>query len=319
MNGFPSVLESIYDLDRGQIERLCETASGFKHRHAPAPIPPEQQKTVCTLFLERSTRTKNSFAIAAHRLGHFHLDFDATTSSMGKGESIEETLRTLAAQGVALCIVRTPQAGLLSSLRAHAPLRLVNGGDGPHQHPTQVLTDLFTMLEADFHPKNRRVVVIGDSAHSRVSRSLCELLSLFKAKPVLCGPPEFMPNPLPQGVEVCGDLERAVGGGELLYLLRIQKERHQGLSTAAASDYHDKWGIDADKLARWNADIPIFHPGPTNIGVEIAQDVLDSPNYRGYDQVRHSIFMRMAIIAASLDNADAPLEKRYTQLFDRKR
>ncbi|TNE98610.1 MAG: aspartate carbamoyltransferase catalytic subunit [Deltaproteobacteria bacterium] len=307
MNNFPSVFEAINDLSKDQIEGLLILARKFKERDHDKPQFPNKLPIVANSFLENSTRTKNSFAIAIKRLGCHYLDFNTETSSLNKGESLEETLLTLYAQGVDLCIIRTSVSNQLSEFKNNTPVKIINGGDGTNQHPTQALLDLFTMQEIGIELEGKTMAIIGDCIHSRVGHSLCELLPQFGCNIILCGPSDYVPKtPEYEGVEISNDLESTVKRSDFLYTLRIQKERHAGSTEAAKhyDTYHDKYGISRDKLKAWNKEVPVFHPGPANIGVEISTDIIKSSLYKGYDQVVNSIYMRMAIITAILSNND---------------
>lgn len=306
MNNFPSVFEAISDLSKDQIEGLLILARKFKTRDHDKPQFSNKIPIVANSFLENSTRTKNSFAIAIKRLGCHYLDFNTETSSLKKGESLEETLLTLYAQGVDLCIIRTSVSNQFEEFKNNTPVRIINGGDGTNQHPTQAILDLFTMQEIGIDLEGKTMAIVGDCEHSRVGHSLCELLPLFGCKIILCGPDGFVPTSTEyKDVEISNDLESTVKRSDFLYTLRIQKERHSGSDqTQHYETYHDKYGINREKLRAWNKEVPVFHPGPANIGVEISSDIIKSSLYKGYDQVVNSIFMRMAIITAILSNND---------------
>ncbi len=310
MQNFPSVFESIKDLEKVQIDGLLSLASkfkGFAHDWQGLPIPFLKRPIIATSFLENSTRTKHSFAVAINNLGATYVDFNADTSSLKKGESLEETLKTLHAQGVDLCIIRTSVSEEFAKFKENPPIKIINGGDGTHQHPTQALLDLFTMMEIGLEIEGKTIAIIGDNIHSRVSHSLIDLLPQYGAKIILCGPKECLPsqeeinNP---SVSLSYNVDETIAQSDLLYLLRIQKERHQGEPTQYYETYPEKFGISVERLKQHNKIIPVFHPGPANVGMEISKDLMDSPYYFGYEQVHNSIFMRMAIIQAVLQNAD---------------
>lgn len=297
MQNFPTVLENISDLTFEQIHSLLSLAKKFKKGDIPlGPMQSEGGKNpICaTSFLENSTRTKHSFAIAIQQLGAMYIDFNAEASSLKKGESLEETLLTLHYQGVDLCIIRTSNSHELSQFKINPPLKIINGGDGINQHPTQALLDLFTMLECQHGPKNKTIAIIGDCIHSRVGHSLIELLPQFGAKIILCGPEEYLPKNYGPDILCTTSLSEAMAKSDLLYLLRIQKERHVNQNNH--NHYHDNYGINLEKLKKEKKFFPLYHPGPVNIEVEISKDALKSPHYFGHEQVKNSIFMRMAII-----------------------
>lgn len=307
MHKFPSVLESIKDLDNDQINGLIALARKFKGYSKDwqgLPIPFIRTPIIATSFLEDSTRTKHSFAIAIEKMGATYIDFNAEKSSLKKGETLEQTLHTLHAQGVDLCIIRTSVSNQLSEFKKFPPIKIINGGDGTHQHPTQALLDFFTMLEVGLNPKETTLAIIGDVYHSRVGHSLIDLLPRFGIKIILCGPAECLPESVPEGVTITDNRDEAIEKATALYLLRIQKERHQGVEAAYYPTYPEKYGVSLDLLKKMKKPMPIFHPGPANIGVEISKDLIESDLYMGHLQVRNSIFVRMAIIQAILQNKD---------------
>ncbi|MCO4792602.1 MAG: aspartate carbamoyltransferase catalytic subunit [Bacteriovoracaceae bacterium] len=306
MNNFPSVFEAISDLSKDQIEGLLILAKKYKDRSYDKSDFTNRIPIVANSFLENSTRTKNSFAIAIKKLGCHYLDFNTETSSLKKGESLEETLLTLYSQGVDLCIIRTSVSHHFSEFKNNAPIKIINGGDGTNQHPTQALLDLFTMTELGIDLEGKTMAIIGDCVHSRVGHSLMELLPLFGCKIILCGPSGFVPESSDNdSIEISNDLESTVKRCDFLYTLRIQKERHSGTDqTKHYETYHDKYGLNKERLEKWNKNVPVFHPGPANIGIEISSDLMKSNLYKGYDQVVNSIHMRMAIITSILSNND---------------
>lgn len=310
MNSFPSLLESIGDLNKTQIDGLLSLASKFKHRESESNLFTYRRPVIATSFLENSTRTKHSFAIAVQRLGAIYLDFNAETSSLKKGESLEETFLTLFNQGVNLCVFRSSVSNQLSQFRESPPIKIINGGDGVNEHPTQALLDLYTMLELSPELDGKTLAIFGDNIHSRVGHSLIKLLPMFGMKVILCGPDAFLPakNTLPPGIELSNNRDETIKRCDFIYLLRIQKERHQdsGLNHITTNDneYLETYGVKLDLLKRMNKLIPVLHPGPANIGVELDASLIKSSLYKGYHQVQNSIPMRMAIIQSMLVNND---------------
>ena len=313
MNGFPSILESIQDLTKPQIDALLERANALKNR-APARLPLDKSLYVATSFLEHSTRTKFSFASAIKRLGGNHIDFQAENSSLKKGESLEQTLLTLYYQGIDICIIRTNESHLLDQFKDNPPIKIINGGDGSNQHPTQALLDLMTFIEVLGSLKGKRITIIGDCEHSRVTHSLIELLPQYGVELCLCGPESFLPDTQAEGVTHTSDLDWALENTDAIYLLRIQSERHDQSDQRDNSGYHESWGINLSKLKKHNVTLPIFHPGPANIGVEISQELVDSNLWMAHHQVRNSVYMRMAIIEAMVGNGDNKVGAQYRDL-----
>ena len=295
MKPFPSILETTQDLSLDQIEKLLHLAKNFKDGQDPMFFFKQNSPILSTLFLENSTRTKTSFAIAIQKLGGHYIDFNVDTSSLKKGENLEETLLTLKYQGVDVCVIRTPNSNEFTPFKENPPIKIINGGDGVNHHPSQGLLDLFTFFELGIDPKGKTMVVIGDILHSRVFNSLSDLFIRFGGKIIICGPKECLPNSV-KGIEVTDSLDDALSKADLIYSLRIQKERH-AKPVAYYDTFPEKFGLNLKKLKN---NIPVFHPGPVNIGVELSQDILRSSHYQGYQQVKNSIYMRMALITAMI-------------------
>jgi aspartate carbamoyltransferase catalytic subunit len=295
MKSFPSILSTTLELSRDQIEELLTLAKKYKVGQDPLFFFKQNPFILSTLFLENSTRTKTSFAIATKKLGGHYIDFNVDTSSFKKGENLEETLLTLKYQGVDLCVIRTPNSNEFEPFKENPPIKIINGGDGINHHPSQGLLDLFTFLELGIQPEGKTMVVIGDVIHSRVFNSLSDLFLRFGGKIIICGPKECLPNST-EDIEVTDSLEYALSKADLIYTLRIQKERHQK-PVSYYDSYPENFGLTVKKLKN---NIPVFHPGPVNIGVELSQDILRSSHYQGYQQVKNSIYMRMAIITAMI-------------------
>lgn len=306
MASFPSLLESIDDLSHEQIEVLVSRSQHFKNNPQLSPFNTTPKPIIATSFLENSTRTKHSFAVAIRRLGGLYLDFNAETSSLKKGESLEETFLTLFYQGVNLCVFRSSVSNQLAQFRESPPIKLVNGGDGVNEHPSQALLDLFTLLELSPDLKGKTISIIGDNIHSRVAHSLIKLLPQFGMKIILSGPLEFLPDraTLPANIELLTDRDETVRRSDFIYLLRIQKERHAD-SNATSDNYLETNGVSLSLLKKLNKLVPVLHPGPANIGVELDEALIKSSLYKGYLQVENSIPMRMAIIEAMLLNNDS--------------
>ncbi|MBY0415676.1 MAG: aspartate carbamoyltransferase catalytic subunit [Bdellovibrionales bacterium] len=312
MASFPSLLESIGDLETNQIEVLLSRSKHFKNNPQLSPFSQTFPKPcIATSFLENSTRTKHSFAVAIQRLGGNYIDFNAESSSLKKGESLEETFLTLFHQGVNLCVFRTSVSHQMQEFKQHLPIKLVNGGDGVNEHPSQALLDLLTLLELESDIDGKTISIIGDIVHSRVAHSLMKLLPLFGLKIILNGPDEYLPksDSLPRGVSILKDRDEAIAKSDFLYLLRIQKERHENNGEDTLNSYVAKYGVTLELLKKLNKLIPVLHPGPANIGVELDQALIKSSLYKGYLQVENSIPMRMAIIEAMLLNNDQNIGK----------
>ena len=311
MNTFPSILEGIQDLDKKHINHLLSRTDNLKNGQ-PARLPLQKTLAVATSFLEHSTRTKHSFAMAIKRLGGFHIDFTAENSSLKKGESLEQTLLTLFYQGIDICVIRSSQSHLLEQFKEKPPIKIINGGDGQNQHPTQALLDLFTIKEQFGDLNGKVVTIVGDCRHSRVTHSLIDLLPLFGVKLYLCGPREFLP-PKDENdqFEFIENLDQALEISDMIYLLRIQSERHDSKGPIDKTTYHKKWGINKEKLIKHGKVLPIYHPGPANIGFEVSNEIINSEIWMAHKQVINSVYMRMAIIEAIICNNDFNIGARY--------
>jgi aspartate carbamoyltransferase catalytic subunit len=307
MSSFPSVLESIDDLTKNEIECLLTLA---KNINVNISNPFLKNSIVATSFLENSTRTKHSFAAAIIKLGGHYLDFNTENSSLKKGESLEQTFLTLYYQGIDLCIVRSSVNNVLSAFKKSPPIKLINGGDGTNEHPTQALLDLLTLINyvGDISSlKGKRIAILGDNIHSRVSHSLIKLLPIFGVEIILCGPEEFLPalKDRSANIHYSTDRNTTLSHCDFIYLLRIQNERHASHSFISIADYKEHFGITLGLLKKIGKLIPVLHPGPANIGVEIDQELISSNLYMGHQQVKNSVPLRMAIMQSMLLNNDS--------------
>jgi aspartate carbamoyltransferase catalytic subunit len=302
----PRNLLSVGDLDAGSLELVLDTAEQMDEvaRRPIKKVPTLRGLTVCNLFLEDSTRTRISFDIAAKRLSADVITFSAKGSSVSKGESFKDTALTLDAMGVDAVVVRSGSSGAPLQLSRYLDVPILNAGDGWHQHPTQALLDLFTIRRHFGRIEGLVVTIAGDVLHSRVARSEVQALLLAGAHVRVCAPPTLLPPAVeewvgPGGVgrvEVVTDLDDALPDTDVLYLLRVQRERmHRGFFPSTR-EYARFYGVDLPRLARLPEHAVVLHPGPMNRGVEIAHDVADSPRALITDQVANGISVRMACL-----------------------
>jgi aspartate carbamoyltransferase catalytic subunit len=293
-------LLDIESLDRTEIEEILERAKFFQ------PLPNEtyrrletlKGKTVINLFFEASTRTRVSFEIAARRLGAETLTIAAQGSSVSKGESLVDTLNTLAAMRPHAIVMRHAASGAPQFLARHLQIPIVNAGDGTHEHPTQALLDARTILDHRPSLAGLRVAIIGDIAHSRVARSNVHLLSKFGAQIVLCGPPSLLPRELEQlatGVQLAWNMTDALQGADVIMMLRVQLER-QHEAPMAASEYFRFYGLRLEHLEHARPDVIVMHPGPINRGRELSSEVADSQRSVILNQVENGVAVRMAVL-----------------------
>src|ERR1700751_2204216 len=255
-------------------------------------------RTVVNLFFESSTRTRTSFEIAAKRLGADAVSITAAGSSVSKGESLVDTLNTLAAMRPDAIVMRHAASGAPYFLARHLPTPIINAGDGTHEHPTQALLDARTILDRRPTLEGLRVAIIGDIAHSRVAPSNVHLLSKFGAEIVLCGPASLLPVELAQlapGVQLTTDIREALRDAEVIMMLRVQLER-QHEASFPASEYFQFYGLRLEHLDLAKPDAIVMHPGPINRGRELSSEVADFQRSVILNQVENGIAVRMAVL-----------------------
>ena len=292
-------LISIEDLDRDQVTLILDTAEQLLPiaERRMKTVPTLRGRVVCNLFLEDSTRTRISFDIAAKRLSADVINFSAKGSSVSKGESFKDTALTLKAMGVDAVVVRSGSSGAPLQLSRYLDVPILNAGDGWHQHPTQALLDVFTMRRHLGDLAGRRVAIVGDVLHSRVARSEVEALRLLGAEVVLVAPPTLLPPEVATwGVTVGGRLDDVLPEVDVLYLLRVQRERMHRAFFPSTREYARVWGVDARRLDLLKPDALVMHPGPMNRGVEIDSDVADLPRAVIEEQVTNGIAIRMSLL-----------------------
>lgn len=297
------------DFTSEEIELVLETADAMREvlgRDVPR-LPTLRGTTITTLFYEASTRTRASFELAGKALGADVINVSAAGSSVEKGESLVDTVRTLQAIGVDILVMRHPKSGAPYLAARHLNAAVINGGDGWHAHPTQALLDLYTMRRHLGSMRGRKVVIVGDITHSRVARSNLWGLTAAGAQVVVCGPPTLIPKGLgkatPEGgelglppVRVEHDLRRALEGADVVMVLRLQQERMQGGLLPSLREYSRRYEITAERLRWANPGALVMHPGPMNEGVEIAPDVAYSVQSRIEEQVTNGVAVRMALL-----------------------
>jgi aspartate carbamoyltransferase catalytic subunit len=284
-------LLSIADLTRDDVERILETAGALAG--VEGKLPSLAGKRVLNLFFESSTRTSSSFELAAKRLSADVTTLKAAGSSVDKGESLKDTVLTLAQYDPDAIVVRHPQIGAPWLVARYSGAAVVNAGDGKHQHPTQALLDLFTMRDALGRLDGLHVAIVGDVLHSRVARSLLQALALVDARTTVVGPPTL----LPRGIEALGcdattDMG-AIAGADVVYVLRMQRERMESAFVPSLREYAAQWGITPERVRPGQK---VMHPGPINRGVEIDGRVADSADSLILDQVRSGVAVRMAVL-----------------------
>jgi aspartate carbamoyltransferase catalytic subunit len=290
-------LLSIADLSRDDVERLLATARSFARslEREMKKLPTLRGRTVVNVFYESSTRTSSSFELAAKRLSADTMSIKASGSAVDKGESLKDTALTLGAYDPDVIVIRHPQIGAAHFVARVSNARVVNAGDGKHQHPTQALLDLYTLHEEFGRLDGLHVAIVGDVLHSRVARSLVQALALVDARATLVGPPPLLPRGIEaMGCETSTDIA-SIGAADVVYVLRMQRERMQEGANYVPSlrEYTARWGVTPERLRPGQK---VMHPGPMNRGVEIDPRVADAADALIETQVRAGLVTRMAVL-----------------------
>ena len=297
-------LLSVADLTRDDVERILETAGALAD--VEGKLPTLRGKLVLSLFFESSTRTSSSFELAAKRLSADVMSLKAAGSSLDKGESLKDTILTLSQYEPHAIVVRHPRIGAPQLVARWSDAAVVNAGDGKHQHPTQALLDLYAMREALGRLDGLHVAIVGDVLHSRVARSLIQALALVDARTTLVGPPTL----LPRGIEAMGCETSteigAIADADVVYVLRMQRERMESAFVPSLREYAARWGITPERVRPGQK---VMHPGPINRGVELDGRVADSPDSLILAQVRAGLAVRMAVLHDLLA-VDVPARER---------
>jgi len=288
-------LLSIDSLSRSDIERLLERAASFEDvsGRPVKKVPALQGRTVVSLFYEASTRTSASFELAAKRLSADVVSIRSVGSAVDKGESLKDTVQTLGAYDPTAIVIRSPHVGAADLVARWSSAAVVNAGDGKHEHPTQALLDVYTLRRRLGALDGVRVWIVGDVLHSRVARSNLLALGRLGASVTVCGPPTL----IPRGIEALGcdvrySLE-GLGEADVVYALRMQRERMAEAFVPSMREYAMRYQIDAARLRPGQL---LMHPGPVNRGVELAADVIDGPQAAITAQVEAGIVVRMAVL-----------------------
>jgi len=253
--------------------------------------------TVANLFFEPSTRTRTSFEIAAQRLGAQVVNFSSQGSSTSKGETVTDTAKNIEAMDPSILVIRHSSSGIPHLLAKCVKIPILNAGDGFHEHPSQALLDLLTIQQSKTNVQGKKILIVGDIAHSRVARSNIYALNTMGAQVTVCGPPTLIP-PFPEklGVQVEIQLEKALPTADVIMMLRIQFERQSAMQIPSKGEYAKFWGLNERTIRNIKEDAIIMHPGPLNRGVEISPAVADGPYSVILNQVKNGVAVRMALI-----------------------
>jgi aspartate carbamoyltransferase catalytic subunit len=281
------------------IQLIFSTADAFKEviNRPIKKVPSLRDITIANLFFENSTRTRLSFELAEKRLSADVINFSASASSVKKGETLVDTVNNILAMKVDMVVMRHANPGAALFLSKHVDAKIINAGDGAHEHPTQALLDAFSIREKLGDLKGKRVAIIGDIMHSRVALSNIFCLQKLGAEVMVCGPRTLMPKYIAElNVRVEHDLMKALQWCEVANMLRIQLERQDTRYFPSLREYTMQYGLDRKKLDSIGKEILIMHPGPINRGVEITSDVADSSQSIILDQVENGVAVRMAVL-----------------------
>lgn len=292
-------LLGIKDLTLSDIELIFATASNFKDviNRPIKKVPSLRDITVANLFFENSTRTRLSFELAEKRLSADIINFSASSSSVSKGETLIDTVNNILAMKVDMVVMRHPKPGAAVFLAKHVKAKIINAGDGTHEHPTQALLDAFSIKEKLGKLKGVKVVIIGDILHSRVALSNIFCLKKLGAEVMVCGPATLIPRHIHElGVIVENNLSKALNWCDVANVLRIQLERQDIKYFPSLREYVMMYGINREILDNLKKDILVMHPGPINRGVELTSDAADSRQSIILQQVENGVAIRMAAL-----------------------
>ncbi|OFW29800.1 MAG: aspartate carbamoyltransferase [Acidobacteria bacterium RIFCSPLOWO2_02_FULL_65_29] len=292
-------LLGIADLSGEEIYRILDTADAMREigERPIKKVPTLRGKTIVNLFYEPSTRTRTSFEIAEKRLSADTLNIAVASSSVQKGETLADTAMNLEAMAPDMIVLRHACSGACHLLARICRSRIINAGDGMHEHPTQALLDAFTIRQHKQRLAGLKIAIVGDLLHSRVLRSNVLLLTKLGAEVCVCGPPTLVPPGIERlGVRVSIAVDEAVAGADVIMMLRIQQERMRGAFVPSLREYFHVFGMTAERVKRAKPDVIIMHPGPMNRGVEIASDVADGPYSVILEQVANGVAVRMAVL-----------------------
>lgn len=294
----------IDDLTTDDLREIIALSTAFAEvLERPIPkVPALRGKTVANVFFEDSTRTRLSFEIAAKRLSADTVSFTSAGSSLSKGESLYDTVRTLFAMGVDAFVVRHRAPGAVRRVDDWVDVPVINAGDGAHEHPTQALLDLVTVHRRRGGASGLRCVIVGDIEHSRVARSTIRAFTMMGMEVSVCAPGTLLPTGIDEwSVDIVDDLDDVLDKVDVLYMLRMQKERIQDDPVLPSlREYVARYGLTAERARRLDPDVVIMHPGPMNRGVEISPEATELPGAAIEEQVRNGVTVRMAVLYRAL-------------------
>ena len=299
MNWTRKHLLGLEDLSAEEITIILDTAESFREvsTRQRKKVPTLTGKVVVMMFVEPSTRTLTSFTLAARRLSADVVSFSSGGSSLKKGETLVDTAKNIQAMGIDAIVIRHTSPGAPHLLARNIEASIINAGDGPHEHPTQALLDMFTIRERKKRIEGLTVGIVGDIKYSRVARSNIWGLKKLGARVIVVGPATLIPSGIEDlGVEVCYDIDKVIPECDVINILRIQLERQQSGLFPSIREYARIFGLNSERLAKAKDDLLIMHPGPMNRGIEITADVADGPHSVVLNQVTNGLAVRMAVL-----------------------
>jgi len=292
-------LLGLRELSAEEITYILDTAQGFEEvsTRSVKKAPPLRGKVVVNLFFEDSTRTRNSFALAAGRLSADVVEFTQKTSSVSKGETLLDTARNLEAMGIDIIVIRHSAGGAPKLLSRYINACVVNAGDGFCEHPTQGLLDVYTIRKIKGTLEGLKIAIVGDITHSRVARSDMWAMTKLGAEVIFVGPPTLIPAQVSQlPVKVSYSLDDVIEKVDVINMLRIQFERMGGNPFPSIREYSHYFGLTVERMKRAKPDILVMHPGPINRGLEMESEVADGRNSVILEQVKNGLAVRMAVL-----------------------
>ena len=292
-------LIGIKDLTKEDIQLIMHWSGKFKEviNRPIKKVPSLRDITIANLFFENSTRTRLSFELAEKRLSADVINFSAANSSVGKGETLVDTVNNILAMKVDVVVMRHAEPGAAQFLSQRVDARIVNAGDGTHEHPTQALLDAYSMQSKIGDLQGKKVVIVGDINHSRVALSNIYCLKKLGAEVAVCGPTTLIPKQIHHlGVHVIHNLDEALAWADVANMLRVQHERMDKVYFPSIREYRMQYGVNMDRLKALDKIPLIMHPGPINRGVELTSEVADSKHAIILDQVENGVAVRMAVL-----------------------
>jgi len=292
-------LLGLRELSAEEITYILDTAEGFEQisTRSVKKAPPLRGKVVVNLFFEDSTRTRNSFALAASRLSADVVEFTQKSSSVNKGETLLDTARNLEAMGIDIIVIRHNAGGAPTLLSKYINACVVNAGDGFCEHPTQGLLDVYTIRKIKGSLEGLKIAIVGDISHSRVARSDMWAMTKLGAEVIFVGPPTLMPAQVSRlPVKVSYSLDEVIEKVDVINMLRVQFERMGGNPFPSIREYSHYFGLTVERMKRAKPDIMVMHPGPINRGLEMESEVADGRNSVILEQVTNGLAVRMAVL-----------------------